>query len=217
MKTLRVCVAAIVAALSVGLTGCSPGGSEGGTDEAQAAVSVSPVAGAGKGEKKSPDFLKEPLVVGEYPALDFSLDVPVVCKEIPVQFLEEVLDSRLSLDMSDKGGFANASVCSFRDKGPKENLPAYRYYVAMDMAPKESVTKEGEVLHDSVSAKYPAMYAHYFEESSQACTASIPTTRGALRLSYEPSLGEMQWPPQPKKYCPRAVSTLEKLISELGG
>lgn len=217
MKKLRVSVAVIVAALWVGLSGCSPGGSEVSNDEAQVAVSVSPVAGAGKVEKRSPDFLKEPLVVGEYPALDFSLDVPVVCKEIPVQFLEEVLNSRLSVDRSDKRGFANASVCSFRDKGPKENLPAYRYYVVMDMAPKESVTKEGEVLHDNVSAKYPAMYAHYFEESSQACTASIPTTRGALRLTYEPSLGQMQWPPQPKKYCPRAVESLEKLVSELGG
>lgn len=216
MKILRVGVAVIVAALSVGLSGCSPGESQE-SAEAQTAVTVSAVGANGKAEKPSPDFLKAPIVVGEYSDTDYSLDIPVVCEEIPTKFLERVLDSRLYREPSGKDEALRSSICVFRDKAPEEIRSAYEYYVVMDMGYKEGISEDGETVYEGVSERYPTIYAHHFPESANGCTASIHTTRGALRLSYVPGLGHQSWPPQHQEECSQAVKTLEKLVYELGG
>lgn len=215
MKILRVCVAVIVAALSVGLSGCSPGAPD---DSARDEVS-SVEAGASSEaptKKAPPDFLKSPLVLGDYPDDDYTLDVPEVCSEIPTEFLEHVLDSRLYLEPKRQLEYLKSSVCVFRDKEPDERFTKYEYYVAADMAYKAGIAKDGEIMYENVSQRFPSMYAHHFPDSVDGCTASIHTTRGALRLSYVLGLGVGPWPPRPHEQCPEAVQGLEKILIELG-
>ncbi|WP_098389231.1 hypothetical protein [Corynebacterium renale] len=162
-----------------------------------------------------PDFLKSPLVLGDYPDDDYTLDVPVVCDEIPSQFFERVLDSR-PLSEPKALEFVKSSVCAFRDKQPDDYFTKYEYYIAADMAYKAGIAKDGEIMYENVSQRFPSMYTHHFPDSVDGCTASIHTTRGALRLSYILGLGVGPKPPRPHEQCPDAVQGLEKILIELG-